>query len=128
MREYCDQVWKLAGLWGRTEKAVRIAEFTFVGDPTRIDYLYRRNGTRGYVQLLSVSRSPVDCKNHAYNARCIANGSTYHSEFAAVTDVVLLPQNPRQRFVRGTLLDAGIEPIPLEGFAMWVNKLKSAMN
>ena len=128
MRAYCDQVWKLAGLWSRIEKAVRVAEFTFPGDPMRIDYAYRRNGTRGYVQTLSVSRSPNDCKTYAYTAARIAARANFKSEFAAVTDVPLLPQNQRHRFVRDTLLDAGIEPVPLEGFAVWVNKLKSVMN
>jgi len=33
-------------------------------------------------------------------------------------------ENDRHRFVRDTLRDVGIEPIPLEGFAVWVNKLK----
>jgi hypothetical protein len=46
------------------------------------------------------------------------------TEFAAVTDVELNIQNDRHRFVRDTLRDVGIEPIPLEGFAVWVNKLK----
>jgi len=127
-RAYCDQVWKLAGLWPRIEKAVRVAEFTFSGDPMRIDYAYRRNGTRGYVQTLSVSRSPADCKMYAYTAERIAARATFKSEFAAVTDVPLLPQNQRHRFVRDTLLEAGIEPVALEGFAVWANKVKSAMN
>src|SRR5207249_6654397 len=109
MRAYCDQVWKLAGFWHRLEKSVRVAEFTFPGDPTRIDYAYRRNGSRGYVQTLSVSRSPADCKMYAYTAERIAARGPSKSEFAAVTDVPLLPQNQRHRFVRDTLLDAGIE-------------------
>ena len=128
MRAYCDQVWKLAGLWPRLERSFRVAEFTFPGDPMRIDYAYRRNGIRGFVQTLSVSRSPADCKTYAYTAERIAARASFKSEFAAVTDVPLLPQNQRHRFVSDTLREAGIEPIPVEGFAVWVNKLKSAMN
>ena len=30
-------------------------------------------------------------------------------------------------FVRDTLRDAGIEPIPMEGFAVWVAKLKPTL-
>ena len=38
--------------------AVRVDEFTYAGDPMRIDYAYRRNGTRGFVQALAArSRS-----------------------------------------------------------------------
>ena len=124
IRGYCAQVWKAAGLWERIEKSVRVTDFTFAGDPMRIDYCYRRNGTRGYVQTLSVSRAPADCKLFAYTAARIAARAPFRSEFAAVTDVPLLHENERHRFVRETLRDAGIEPVPMEGFAVWVAKLR----
>ncbi len=124
IRDYCSQVWKAAGIWDRIQKSVRVAEFTFPGDPMRIDYSYRRNGTRGYVQTLSVSRAPADCKLYAYTAARIAARAPFASEFAAVTDVALLPENERHRFVRDTLRDAGIEPIGMDHFATWVPKLK----
>jgi hypothetical protein len=124
IRGYCGQVWKAAGLWDRIEKSLRVTDFTFPGDPMRIDYCYRRNGTRGYVQTLSVSRSPADCKLLAYTAARIAARAPFASEFAAVTDVPLLPENERHCFVRDTLRDAGVDPIPMEGFAVWVAKVK----
>jgi len=124
IRGYCSQVWKAAGLWDRIEKSVRVTDFTFPGDPMRVDYCYRRNGTRGYVQTLSVSRAPADCKLFAYTAARIAARAPFRSEFAAVTDVPLLPENERHRFVRETLRDAGIEPVGLDQFATWVPKLK----
>ena len=37
------------------QKSVRVAPFTFPGDPMRLDYLYGRNGTRGFLQTLSVT-------------------------------------------------------------------------
>ena len=46
--------------------------------------------------------------------------SPFASEFAAVTDVPLLPENERHRFVR----DTGIEPVGVDHFATWVPKLK----
>ncbi len=124
IRSYCSQVWKAAGLWDRIQKSVRVAEFTFPGDPMRLDYSYRRNGTRGYVQTLSVSRAPADCKLYAYTAARFAARAPFSSEFAAVTDVPLLRENERHCFVRDTLRDAGIEPVAMEGFAVWVAKLK----
>jgi len=124
MRNYCSQVWHQARLWERIEKSTKVAEFTFPGDPMRIDYSYRRNGTRGFVQTISVSRSPMACKEYAYTAQYIAPRAAFRSEFAAITDVPLDNGNLRHRFVRDTLRDAGIEPIPMEGFAVWVAKLK----
>ena len=125
IRNYCSQVWKAAGLWDRIQKSVRVTEFTFPGDPMRIDYSYRKNGTRGYVQTLSVSRAPADCKLYAYTAARIAARAPFASEFAAVTDVPLLPrENERHRFVHDSLRDAGIETIGTDHFATWVPKLK----
>jgi hypothetical protein len=127
MRSYCSQVFRQARLWERVEKSVRAAEFTFPGDPMRLDYSYRRNGTRGFVQTLSVSRAPADAKLLAYTSERIIAKATLKTEFAAVTDVALNSTNDRHRFVRDTLRDAGIEPIPMEGFAVWVAKLKPLM-
>ena len=124
MRNYCSQVWHQARLWERIEKSIRVAQFTFPGDPMRIDYAYRHNGTRGFVQTMSVSRSPTACKEYAHTAQHIAPRAEFKSEFTAITDVPLDDGNVHHQFVRGTLRDAGIEPVPLEGFAVWVAKLK----
>jgi len=124
MRSYCSQVFRQARLWDRIEKSVRASEFTFPGDPMRLDYSYRRNGTRGFVQSLSVTRAPADAKLFAYTAQRITAKAALKTEFAAVTDVALNAENDRHRFVRDTLRDAGIEPVAMEGFAVWVAKLK----
>src|SRR6266850_1018168 len=71
-----------------------------------------------------VSRAPADAKLFAYTAERITAKASLKTEFAAVTDVALNAGNDRHRFVRDTLRDAGIEPIPMEGFAVWVAKLK----
>jgi hypothetical protein len=124
MRSYCSQVFRQARLWDRIEKRVPVSEFTFPGDPMRIDHAYRRNGTRGFVHTLSVSRAPGEVKNLAYTAERITAKAPWKSEFAAVTDVELTKGNLRHRFVEDTLRDAGIEPVPLDHFAVWVAKLK----
>ena len=127
VRQYCSQVWRQAQLWNRIERAVRVSEFTFPGDPMRLDYGYRRNGTHGFVHTLSVSRAPADCKLLAYTAQRIA--SKIPSEFAAVTDIQLQPDhNERHRFVRDTLRDAGIESLDMSMFATWVPKLKAQLH
>lgn len=124
MRSYCAQVFRQAHLWDRIQKSVRASEFTFPGDPMRIDYSYRRNGTRGFLHMLSISRSPGDAKGLAYTAERIAAKSALKTEFAAITDIDLHEQNDRNRFVDRILRDAGIEPVPLDHFAVWVGKLK----
>ena len=89
----------------------------------RIDYGYRRNGTRGFVQTLSVSRAPGEVKSLAYTVERIRS-KVPASEFTAVTDVHLLADNERHRFVRETLRDAGAEAVPLEGLAVWTAKMR----
>ena len=127
IRAYCAQVFRQARLWDRIEKSVRVAEFTFPGDPARLDYSYRRNGTRGFVHALSVTRAPQDAKSLAYNVQHIADKARYHTEFAAVTDVRLARENDRHRFVLDALGEAGIEAVPTEGLAVWVAKLRPSL-
>jgi hypothetical protein len=124
MRSYCSQVFRQARIWDRIQKSVRASEFTYPGDPMRIDYSYRRNGTRGFIHTLSVSRAPGECKGIAYTWEAIAAKSALKTEFTVVTDVDLKEQNDRNGFVDRTLRDAGIEPVPLDHFAVWVGKLK----
>lgn len=123
LRGYCNQVFRQARVWERIEKSVPVAEFTFPGDPLKLDYAYRRNGTRGFVHTLSVTRDPAQAKILAYTAERI-RGKTASAEFAAVTDVALGAANDRHRFVAETLKDQGIEAVPVDSFAVWVNKLR----
>jgi hypothetical protein len=124
VRSYCSQVFRQAHLWERIEKSVRAEQWTLPGDPLRIDYSYRRNGTRGFVHTLSVTRAPGDFKQLAYTAERIQSKEKLKTEFAAVTDVPLVPGNKRDDFVAASLREVGIEPVAMEGFAVWVAKLK----
>ncbi len=123
MRSYCAQVLRQARLWERLQKGVRVEEFTFAGDPMRIDYGYRKNGTRGFVQTLSVTRAPAEVKSLAYTVERI-RGKVKDSEFTAVTDVHLIAENERHRFVQETLRDADVEMVAMEGFAVWTAKMR----
>lgn len=127
IRAYCAQVFRQARIWDRIEKSVRVADFTFPGDPSRMDYSYRRNGTRGFVHTLSITRAPQDAKSLSYNVRHIADKARYRTEFTAVTDVALSRDNDRHRFVLETLREVGVEPVPMEGLAVWVAKLQPSL-
>jgi hypothetical protein len=123
IRSYCAQVFKQARLWDRVEKGVPAEQYTFPGDPMRLDYAYRHNGTKGFVQALSVSRSPADAKLLAYTATYIRK-KVSSSEFTAVTDVPILLENERHNFVQETLRDAEITVVPMESFAVWTARMK----
>jgi HipA-like kinase len=95
----------------------------YPGDPMRLDYGYRRNGTRGFVQALSVSRAPADAKLLAYTVEHILK-KTHSAEFTVVTGVHLLAENERHRFVQETMREAGVEIVPMEAFAVWTAKIR----
>jgi hypothetical protein len=124
VRSYCSQVFHQARLWERIEKSVPAERWTLPGDPMRIDYSYRRNGTRGFVHTLSVTRAPGDFKQLAYTVEHIQKREKLKTEFAAVTDVPLERGNKRDDFIAAALREVGIEPVAMEGFAVWVAKLK----
>jgi hypothetical protein len=127
MRGYCQQVFRQARIWDRIEKFVPVAEYTFPGDPMKMDYSYRRNGTRGFVHTISVTRAPGAAKELAYTAGRIAAKAALKTEFAAITDIELSKGMERDRFVESTLREAGVEPVALPHFAVWVAKLKATM-
>ena len=86
MRSFCSQVFRQARLWDRIEKSVRSSEFTFPGDPMRLDYSHRRNGTRGFIQSLSVTRAPADAKGPRKNNFTFLMGPTCSSRLAKSCD------------------------------------------
>jgi hypothetical protein len=65
-------------LGAHREKAP-ISQFTYPGDPSRIDYSYGRNGTRGFVHTLPVRRAPGETKNLAYTAALISSKAPWKS-------------------------------------------------
>lgn len=126
MRSYCQQVFQQARVWDRIQSRVRVSEFTFAGDTMRIDYGYQRkdrNEARGFVQALSVTRAAGEVKSLAHTVEHI-RGKLQDSEFTAVTDVQLIAENERHRFVQETLREAAVDVVPLEAFAVWVSKMK----
>ena len=111
----------------RTEKILRLmdravpaAEFTVPGDPMRIDFSYRRNGTRGFVHAVALARDPGQAKLLAFTAEAI-RARLEHSEFLAVTEREPALGNVRDQFVSSVLADNGIQVVPLAGLRKWAH-------
>ena len=102
------------------ERGVRAAEFTYPGDPMRIDFSYRRNGTRGFVHSVALGRDPGQAKLLAFTADAI-RGRVDHAEFLAVTEREPAPTNLRDQFVAGVLGDNGIRVLPLAALRKWAH-------
>jgi hypothetical protein len=110
---------KILRLMGR---GVRVADFTYPGDPMRIDFSYRRNGTRGFVQAVALSRDPTHAKLLAFTAQSI-RARQEHSEFIAVTERDPAPGNQRDEFVKGILQEKGVRLVPLAGLRKWAHEI-----
>ena len=127
IRTRANQVFRGTGIWPRLERRLRVEEFTYAGDPLRLDYGYRRNGTRGFVQALSLSRDPGQAKVLAFTADAIRQ-KVAHSEFIAITEAEPRPQeNPRHRFVLGLLEARQINVVPLGRLAEWSYRLRPTL-
>jgi hypothetical protein len=96
------------------QRGVRVEKYTAQGDPMRIDFSYRRNGTRGFVHTVALARDPGQAKLLAYTAEAIRK-SVPHSEFLAVTEREPIRGNPRDEFVTGILGEGKIRVVPLGG-------------
>jgi hypothetical protein len=127
IRTRANQVFRSAGLWTRLERRVRIEEFTYAGDPLRVDYSYRRNGTRGFVQALPLGRDPGQAKVLAFTADAI-RAKLAQTEFLAVSEVEPRPQeNARHRFVTGLLEEHEIPVVPLARLAEWAQRMRPSL-
>ena len=127
IRTRANQVFRSAGIWARLERRVNVAEFTFDGDPMRVDYAYRRNGTRGYVQALALGRDPGQAKVLAFTAEAI-RAKVPKTDFLAVTETEPRPkENPRHRFVTGLLEERGVQVVPLGRLMDWAQKMRPAL-
>lgn len=107
----------------KMEKGIRAEQFTQPGDPMRIDYGYRFNGTRGYVQAFSLARDPSQAKALAYTAECI-RARQANSEFAAITETAPLPANPRHQFILRLFDEQKISVVPLAQVEMFADRLR----
>jgi hypothetical protein len=102
------------------QRGVRVEEFTAPGDPMRLDFSYRRNGTRGFVHSLALGRDPGQAKLLAYTAGAIRE-RLRHSEFLAVTEREPAPRNVRDQFVSGILAESDIRVVPLGELRKWAH-------
>ncbi|HEY2821441.1 MAG TPA: DUF3037 domain-containing protein [Candidatus Acidoferrum sp.] len=134
MRNYMDQVFRQAGLWGRIQKNVPAAEYTLDADPFQIDYSYLRsdNLIRGFVQAISLTEKPDDVRILAPVAKRIQEMASQHKagfgpEFLAVTNVDFDLESSDHRFFHKHLASHGVTSIPLDNFAVWVAKLRPMM-
>jgi hypothetical protein len=106
---------------------VRVDEFTQPGDPLRLDFGYRFNGTRGFVQTVPLGRDPAQAKVLAYTAECV-RARLPQTEFTAVTEMEPASGNPRHQFVARLFEEQRIAVIPLNHVEKFADSLRMRIN
>jgi hypothetical protein len=123
IRDRFETVFRRHRLLGKLERRIRVEEFTQPGDPMRIDYAYRYNGTRGYVQMVSLNRHPSHAKVLAYTVERIRMHQG-NSEFAALTDVEPVRENRRHQFMARLLEEQRISIVPPKNIEKFAETLR----
>jgi hypothetical protein len=123
IRARLNDVFRRHRILGKLERSVRVEEFTQPGDPLRLDYACRYNGTRGYLHAVVLGRDPAQAKVLAYTAECI-RARAANSEFTAITEVEPARENPRHQFVARLLEDRRIAIVPLSRIEKFADGLR----
>lgn len=123
IRAKLSDVFRRHKILGKMQRGVKVEEFTQPGDPMRMDYAYRFNGTRGYAQALSLGRDPAQAKVLAYTAECI-RAKQAHSEFTAITETGPLAENARHQFIVRLFDEQKIAIVPLPQVEAFAERLR----
>jgi|SRR5579864_1251149 len=123
IRAKLSDVFRRHKILGNMQRGVKVEAFTQPGDPMRIDYAYRMNGTRGYVQALSLGRDPAQAKVLAYTAECI-RAKQANSEFTAITEIGPADENSRHQFIVRLFDEQKIGIVPLPQVEMFAERLR----
>ena len=125
IRARANQVFRTTGLLPKLTRNFRVDEFTFKGDPLRLDYSYQRNGTKGFIHSLALSRDPAQAKVLAYTADSVRSKIGGKTEFVAITETEPRPEeNDRHRFIAGLFQVEKIELVPLSRLPAWSHQIR----
>jgi hypothetical protein len=106
----------------KLERNIPVEQFTEPGDSLRLDYGYR-NGVRGYLHAVALSRDPSQPKILAYTARRI-RAQIPGCEFIAITEAEPSRENPRQQFIARLFADENIAIVPLPRIERFAEDLR----
>jgi hypothetical protein len=123
IRSRLNDIFRRRRILDKMERGVRVEEFTQPGDPFRIDYSYRYNGTRGYLHAVPLARDYSQAKVLAYTAERI-RARAPHVEFSAITEVAPSPENSRHQFIMRLFEDQQIAILPLSRVEEFAESLR----
>src|SRR5579863_5539375 len=124
IRQRLNDVFRKHRILEKLERSLRVEGYTQPGDPMRLDYGYRYNGTRGFIQGVALNRDhPSQAKVLAYTVECIRRQAA-NSEFTAVTEIEPVAENPRHQFVARLFREQNIAMVPLSRVDQFADKLR----
>jgi hypothetical protein len=116
-----------AGILNLIEAKVPVHQFTYKGDPLRLDYGYRRNGTQGFIHALALARNTGPAKELAYTASQV-RAKLPDTEFTAVTEIEPRADDDRHQFMARLLAGEGIAVVPVAGLDEFASRLRPALH
>jgi hypothetical protein len=126
IRARAAEVFRRAGILQRMDHAVRIEGFTFKGDPLRIDFGYRMNGTNGFAHSIALARDLRQAKEFAFTADCIRSRQP-KSEFCAITEAEPRREDERHAFVAELFAAQEIQIVPTPRLDEFAQRLRARL-
>jgi len=127
LRARANEILGRADVLRKMKRGLRVEEFTYPGDPMRLDYGYQENGTRGFLHTLSLDRDPAQAKALAFTSERV-RARVSASEFTALCESSPKDGNTRHRFVVDLLSDQRIALIALPELEGWARALGDRLN
>ncbi len=127
IRTRANDGFRRARILERMERGVSVVEFTYPGDPLKLDFAYRRNGTRGFVHALAIARGPGQARELAFTAERI-RAKLEQSEFVAITEIAPRPDNERDQFIVRLLAEQEFRLIPIAQVDRFAEELRPTLH
>ena len=107
----------------KLERSLRVEGYTQPGDPMRLDYGYRYNGTRGFIQGVALNRDPSQAKVLAYTVELHSQAGGQFGIHGGDGNRAGA-ENPRHQFVARLFEEQRIEIMPLNRMDQFAEKLR----
>ncbi len=119
-------VFRRLGILSKLQPRVSVEEFTYRGDRFRLDYGYRRDGTRGFLHALSLAADPAQAKILVYTMERIRT-KLPSSEMTAISDTEVSAEVEAHQFISRILAEQEIRLIPVARLDEWAETLRKTI-
>ncbi len=128
IRSRVKDIFRQARIYQHMRHGVAVAEFTFPGDPLKLDHAYRKNGTRGFVHAVSLGREPGAARSLAFTVERMRR-KIESCEFVAVCETEPRAGEKGHQFVAELFRqpEVGIELVSVSRLGRWAQDLAATL-